>query len=131
MDIRSSDHTQPALEHQGTTPVWWLVAAREMREQTLGGHLELISEFEVRPGGEVNPHKHPTFEFYYMLSGRALMTIEDEVAEIGPGDLVKIPPNALHSIKPAGANNGIRALAIGFAIKDAPVVDYSTDSASH
>lgn len=131
MDIRSSDFTRPVLEHQGTTPVWWLVAAREMREETLGGHLELISEFEVRAGGEVHPHSHPTFEYYYMLSGRALMTIEDETVEIGPGDLVKIPPNALHSIKPAGANNGIRALAIAFAVKDAPAVDYSSDSGAH
>lgn len=131
MDIRSSDFTRPVLEHQGTTPVWWLVAAREMREETLGGHLELISEFEVRAGGEVHPHSHPTFEYYYMLSGRALMTIEDETVEIGPGDLVKIPPNALHSIKPAGANNGIRALAIAIAVKDAPAVDYSSDSGAH
>ena len=88
MDIRSSDFTRPVLEHQGTTTVWWLVPPREMREETLGGHLELISEFEIRAGGEVNTHHHPTYEFYFMLSGRALMTIEDETREIGPGDLV-------------------------------------------
>ena len=34
-----------------------------------GGHLELVSEFEVMGGGEVHPHSHPTFEFYYVLSG--------------------------------------------------------------
>ncbi|MBT1158206.1 cupin domain-containing protein [Aminobacter anthyllidis] len=131
MDIRSSDFTRPTLEHQGTTPVWWLVPPREMREETLGGHLELISEFEIRAGGEVNTHHHPTYEFYFMLSGRALMTIEDETREIGPGDLVKIPPNARHSIKPAHEHNGIRALAMAFGVKDAPVVDYSTDPESY
>lgn len=131
MDIRSSDFTRPVLEHRGTTPVWWLVPPREMRSETLGGHLELISEFEIRAGGEVHTHSHPTFEFYFMLSGRALMTIEDETVEIGPGDLVKIPPNARHSIKPANPHNGIRALAMAFAVEDAPVVDYSTDPENH
>ncbi|MFZ5672913.1 MAG: cupin domain-containing protein [Pseudomonadota bacterium] len=127
MDIRSCHYVHPDVVHQGTTPVWWLVAPREMREATLGGHLELVSEFEIRAGGEVHTHSHPTFEFYYMLTGRALMTIEDETREIAPGDLVMIPPDAPHSIKPAGPNNGIRALAFAFGVKDAPIVDYKTD----
>ncbi len=73
---------------------------REFRAQTLGGHLELISEFEVRAGGEVHPHSHPTYEFYYMISGRAVMTVDGESAEVGPGDLINIPPLAVHSIRP-------------------------------
>jgi mannose-6-phosphate isomerase-like protein (cupin superfamily) len=36
-----------------------------------GGHLELVSEFEVMGDGEVHPHHHPTFEFYYVITGRA------------------------------------------------------------
>jgi hypothetical protein len=69
MDIRSIEQVPPSPEHQGTVPVWWLFKPREMREETLGGHLELVSEFEVVGGGEVHPHSHPTFEFYYVLSG--------------------------------------------------------------
>ena len=47
-------------------PVWWLVRPREMMEITRGGHLELVSEFEVAGGGLVDPHQHPTHEFYYV-----------------------------------------------------------------
>jgi quercetin dioxygenase-like cupin family protein len=100
MDVRSIEDVPASPEHQGTVPVWWLFKPREMGEETIGGHLELVSEFEVMGGGEVHPHHHPTFEFYYVLTGRGLMTIENETREIRQGDLVKIPPNAVHSLKP-------------------------------
>ena len=67
MDIRSIEDVPASPEHQGTVPVWWLFKPREMRDETLGGHLELVSEFEVMGGGEVHPHHHPTYEFYYVL----------------------------------------------------------------
>ncbi len=130
MDIRSSEKMAPTMEHQGTTPVWWLVSPRELRAQTLGGHLELISEFEVRAGGEVHPHSHPTYEFYYMISGRAVMTVDGESAEVGPGDLINIPPLAVHSIRPISPHTGIRALAFGVAIEGAPEIDYTSDTAT-
>lgn len=130
MDVRNCEAVAPSLEHQGSTPVWWLVPPRHFREETLGGHLELISEFEVRPGGEVHNHSHPTYEFYYMLTGRAVMTILGESREIGPGDLVTIPPDAVHSIRPVSPHTGIRALAMAFAVKDAPTIDYTTDPGS-
>ena len=81
MDVRSIEDVPASPEHQGTVPVWWLFKPREMREETLGGHLELVSEFEVYGGGEVHPHSHPTFEFYYVISGRGLMVIEGETRD--------------------------------------------------
>ena len=63
-----------------------------MKEITDGGYLELVNEFEVAGGGAVFPHSHPTHEFYYVMSGRGIMTIEDEDREIRQGDLVHIPP---------------------------------------
>ncbi|MBY2942425.1 hypothetical protein HF263_12960 [Rhizobium leguminosarum] len=37
-----------------------------------------------------------------MLKGKALMRIWSEKCEVGPGDLIYIPPNAVHSISPNG-----------------------------
>ena len=51
-----------------------------MHAITEGGFLELVSEFEVSGGGFVDPHSHPTHEFYYVTAGRGLMTIGDETA---------------------------------------------------
>ena len=127
MDIRSIEQVPASPEHQGTVPVWWLFKPREMREETLGGHLELVSEFEVMGGGEVHPHSHPTFEFYYVISGRGIMTISGEDAEIGQGDLVKIPPNAVHSLKPVSPNASIRCFAFAVAVPGAPPINYSSE----
>jgi quercetin dioxygenase-like cupin family protein len=126
MDIRSIEDIPPEDEHAGTVPVWWLFKPREMFEETVGGHLELVSEFEVKGGGKVNPHSHPTYEFYYVTYGRGFMKIEDEVQDIQQGDLIKIPPNAVHSMWPAGDNAPIHCFCFAVAVKDAPPIDYGT-----
>jgi quercetin dioxygenase-like cupin family protein len=126
MDVRSIEQVPASPEHQGTVPVWWLFKPREMKEATLGGYLELVSEFEVTGGGEVHPHKHHTYEFYYVISGRGIMNIEGESHEIRQGDLVKIPPDAIHSLRPVSANASIRCFAFAVGLKDTPAVDYSS-----
>lgn len=127
MDIRSIEQVPASPEHQGTVPVWWLYKPREMKQATLGGYLELVSEFEVMGGGEVHPHKHPTYEFYYVVTGRGIMTIEGESQEIRQGDLVKIPPDAVHSLRPVSPNASIRCLAFAVGLKDTPDVNYSSE----
>ena len=70
MDVRNIRDTAPIVEHNGTVPVWWMVSSREMKDTTEGGFFELVNEFEVAGGGYVEPHSHPTHEFYYVMSGR-------------------------------------------------------------
>ena len=74
----AGDAGSPIVEHNGTTPVWWLVPPQEFRDATAGGFLELVSEWEVAGGGAVEAHAHPTHEFYYILSGRGIMKIAEE-----------------------------------------------------
>ena len=81
----------------------------------------------VAGGGMVHPHKHPTYEFYYVTSGRGLMTIEGETREVGPGDLVLIPPDAVHSIAPISPHAPIRCFCFAMAVKGAAPYDYSYD----
>jgi quercetin dioxygenase-like cupin family protein len=125
MDVRSIEQVPASPEHQGTVPVWWLFKPRELREETLGGHLELVSEFEVTGGGEVHPHSHPTHEFYYMISGRGIMKIGDEEREVQQGDLIYTPPNVTHSIRPVSDNASIRALAFAIGTPDSGPVNYT------
>jgi quercetin dioxygenase-like cupin family protein len=127
MDVRSIRDIAPSMEHQGTTAVWWLFKPREMLEQTAGGHLELIDEFEVAGGGEVHPHKHPTWEFYFVTQGRGVMTIEDETREITPGDLVLIPPDAVHSVRPISENAPIHCFCFAMGVAGSQPYDYSYD----
>ena len=82
-----------------------------VRDATEGSYLEYVSEFEIAPGTHLEPHKHNTHEFFYILSGRALMQVGQEKREVEPGDLIHIPPNTVHSIAPLGTNVPMRALA--------------------
>lgn len=125
MDVRSIEGVAPQVEHNGTVPVWWLVKPREMLEITRGGHLELVSEFEVAGGGCVDPHSHPTHEFYYVTSGRGLMVIGDEEREIRQGDLVHIPPNRVHSLRTVSPNASIHCFCFAVGIPGAGVVNYT------
>ena len=50
-------------------------------------------------------------EFYRILSGQAIIQIEDEQRLLNPGDLVHIPRNAKHSIWPAVEGKSFRALS--------------------
>jgi len=126
MDVRSIEDVAPVVEHNGTVPVWWLVQPREMMDITKGGHLELVSEFEVAGGGYVVPHQHPTHEFYYVTSGRGIMEIAGEAREIHQGDLVHIPPNAVHSLRPISDHAAIHCFCFAVAEPDAGPVDYTT-----
>ena len=125
MDVRSIEDVEPVIEHNGTTPVWWLIKPREMFEMTKGGHLELICEWEVAGGGEVFPHSHPTHEFYYILAGRGTVFVEDEGRQVGQGDLVYIPPDKVHSVRPASAHAPLRAVSFAVGVPEAGPVDYT------
>src|SRR5207302_3891998 len=93
MDVRSIEGAAPVVEHNGTVPVWWLVNPREMLEITAGGHLELVSEFEVAGGGYVDPHQHPTHECYCVTAGRGFLTNGVEDRSVRQGTVGDIPPD--------------------------------------
>ena len=125
MDVRSAQHIAPVVEHNGTVPVWWLVSPRELHDVTRGGFLELVSEWEVAGGGKVVAHSHPTHEFYYILAGRGIMQIDDEQREVAQGDLVHIPPDAVHSIWPVSVHAPLRGIAFAIGIDGTASVDYT------
>ena len=129
MDVRSVEDIAPVAEHNGTTNVWWLVPPREMYEQSAGGHLELIAEWEVQGGGEVFPHSHPTHEYYYIISGRGFINIEGDERAVQAGDLVYIPPDKVHSARPATTNASLRAVSFAVGVPGADPIDYTNHDA--
>ncbi len=96
-----------------------------MKEITDGGFLELVNEFEVAGGGYVDPHSHPTHEFYYVTSGRGIMTIEGEDRAVAQGDLVHIPPDKVHSLRPVSDHAPIHCFCFAIGVKDAGPIDYT------
>lgn len=62
-----------------------------------------LAEARVMVGASTTPHYHPhTEEIYYILRGHGRMRINEETAEVGPGDAIAIPPGAVHTIQNTG-----------------------------
>jgi quercetin dioxygenase-like cupin family protein len=54
------------------------------------------------------------------------MTIAGEEREIGQGDLVHIPPDAVHSLRPLSDHAPIHCFCFAVGVKDAGEVDYTS-----
>lgn len=124
MDIRSIEKRQPKIEQGGNVSVWWLFEPGEMLDATDGGYLELVIEFEIKGGEKGNPHKHPTYAFYYVTQGRGVIKIGNEIKDIYPGDLIKIPPNKVHSMWPKSENASLRCFCFAIGLKGTLKKDY-------
>jgi quercetin dioxygenase-like cupin family protein len=116
MDVRNAD-VEPTIEHEGSVQTFFMVPKDSVRDETEGSFLEFISEFEVLPGKRLHPHYHDTHEYYYLLSGRAVIQIADEQCTVAPGDLIHIPRNLVHSIWSASETEPFRALAFAVSFQ--------------
>ena len=54
---------------------------------------------ELGPGAIYPPHKHPTPELYYFVSGSAKWIVDGEQFIATPGSTVYMKPNAVHSLE--------------------------------
>ena len=70
-----------------------------------------LAHATVKPGKNSLPHKLKTSEVYYILEGEGIMYVEDESAEVRPGQAVYIPPNSVQYIKNIG-NSDLKFLCI-------------------
>jgi mannose-6-phosphate isomerase-like protein (cupin superfamily) len=58
-----------------------------------------LAEATVPAGGETAEHYHrQTEELYYFTAGSGRMKLGDEVADVGAGDCVVIPPGTPHKL---------------------------------
>lgn len=58
-----------------------------------------LAEASMSPGQVTDRHYHKASEeFYFLLEGQALMEIDGETRDVGPGDGILIPPGARHQI---------------------------------
>lgn len=58
---------------------------------------------EMRPGAVASKHVHPKSDHvYFILSGRASMTVGGKSFTVGPHTAVYVPPNTEHETKTVG-----------------------------
>ncbi|MGD1834406.1 MAG: cupin domain-containing protein [Nitrososphaeraceae archaeon] len=75
--------------------------------------LTYVSLAKLQPGLSYETHTHNDHEeIYYIISGRGLIIIDDEVAKFRDGDIIYIDPDKKHSIKNDG-DEMVEFLAFG------------------
>ncbi len=66
-------------------------------------HFTGYSYVEVPVDGYVSAHHHEDmWEMFFVSSGRAVMSIDDEVFEISKGSCIVVEPKEVHTIKNVG-----------------------------
>jgi mannose-6-phosphate isomerase-like protein (cupin superfamily) len=58
-----------------------------------------VTWVEVDPGSGQRPHSHAPEQVYVIVRGRGRMKVGDEELAVVEGDLIHIPPGALHGIE--------------------------------
>ncbi|MDO5416958.1 MAG: AraC family transcriptional regulator [Lachnospiraceae bacterium] len=61
---------------------------------------EVLVERARRTSGFVmfQPHYHPYYELYYLLSGHAKFFFNHTIYHVNPGDMILIPPHQIHKV---------------------------------
>jgi mannose-6-phosphate isomerase-like protein (cupin superfamily) len=63
-----------------------------------------LAEELLPPGCAVTPHHHRHIEeVYYVVEGRGLMTVGDEVREVEAGDAIYVPRGHRHTLENTGS----------------------------
>lgn len=61
-----------------------------------------LAHARLPAGATSTPHRLKTSEVYYVLTGLGRMHIDDKCRDVGPGDMVYIPPTARQFIEALG-----------------------------
>ena len=69
-----------------------------------GGPLRFIDLSVLGPGADIGRHTHEkdNEELYVVVSGRGRMTLDGEVFEVGPGDVILNRPGGTHGLENVG-----------------------------
>jgi quercetin dioxygenase-like cupin family protein len=56
----------------------------------------------LEPGHTPRPHAHDYEQIFYIVAGRVRFTVGGESADMGPGDVLLVPPNVVHFAETLG-----------------------------
>ncbi|MCL4504295.1 MAG: cupin domain-containing protein [Deltaproteobacteria bacterium] len=88
--------------------------------QTLAGPEQGVKSFEVwletvSPGAGTPVHRHKCEEFFVVLRGSGLLTIEDRNYPFGPDTTLIVPPDTTHQVINNGSEDLYFLVVLGMA----------------
>jgi mannose-6-phosphate isomerase-like protein (cupin superfamily) len=64
-----------------------------------GRRLNFLHDDILKPGVTIGIHTHESDEeYYYILSGNGIMTLDGENHQVGPGDIAAVFPGGSHAL---------------------------------
>lgn len=101
-----------AVESHGGKGVldWTKVIASD---ETKDKHLRFFFDLVLPPGVSIGIHKHENDEeYYYIISGAGIITLDGEQLEVGPGDVTAAFTGGTHGLA-NDSERDLRVLVIG------------------
>lgn len=95
-NVLAADKAQK-LEHPFGVQHIYYQGPTDMLQFFEGGSLSLKSGMEPHP-----PHKHPEEEILLIAEGAGEISVEGEIAKVGPGSMMFTGASRLHGIKNTG-----------------------------
>ena len=77
-----------------------------------GRQLRFLHDDVLAPGVTIGCHAHDDEEYYYIISGKGTMTLDDERYAVAAGDITAIYPGGSHGLENDG-DEDLRVLVIG------------------
>jgi quercetin dioxygenase-like cupin family protein len=78
------------------------VARAGVSRKVFSGEGATLAWTTLEPGHTPRPHSHHYEQIVYVVTGRLRFVIGDEEAELGPGEVVVIPPGVEHFAETIG-----------------------------
>lgn len=64
-----------------------------------GKRLNFIHDDILKPGVTIGVHRHEDDEeYYYIISGQGIMTLDGKEYDVGPGDIAAVFPGGTHGL---------------------------------
>lgn len=98
---QKSKDSAPRRRRHGLTSIFLLDRNSDVGRETASNLA--VTWVELEPGGAQIPHHHAPEQVYVIVQGRGQMRVGAETQPVNAGDLVFIPPNAVHGLQNTGA----------------------------
>jgi uncharacterized cupin superfamily protein len=78
--------------------------------------LNFVHDDILPPGVSIGNHKHTRDEeYYYIVSGKGIMTLDDQRIEVSGGDMTAVYPGGMHGLENTGSED-LRIIVISAKI---------------
>lgn len=85
----------------------WTAVRKGVHRKAFSGSGLTLALHRLEPHQDRSPHAHPHEQAIYVLQGRVRYFVGDDEVVLGPGGVLTIPPNVIHSAEVVGQETAL------------------------